>query len=540
LLVGDNWKGEPRYLCESDYLSGDDKDNAHDFIFEEITQNPVEVLPTNAVLVGIEVTVRARTKLRAGAADTDDLVQRCYFSSVELRNGKEINSDNRGSDRISPRIPVDTEWTDVTVGDHRDLWDEFEDLAAFKLTPKIEIDMLTHWFDKKTLKSAHDHDDTDARCQVAGAKIRLHYIIQPDNKYQKLVIDGHETESASWWYFNPRDADGMGQGDLAPTNNWMAINFDPKDMHGWAEGKGPFGYGEEMVEENTRISSARLSAFFRTTFDFNGDLQNVSSVKITALIDDGAVVYLNGQPLWWYNFELEKFGLPKPEETATRLVFHEERQKTSIIPGHLLLVKGKNVLAAEVHQVHVDSSDLLFDFELTAVINKEIDESVLPPQTGNSVDRTNAPATPAAADGTGSVAATSRAATSKSGDVTAAPADTTSVLTTVVLAGAIIGLLLFFLYLAWQRFKGRRRAAASSRGSLSFAQYVPEDVQLEAEEREAPTKMTAMRPTLAATEPELKRPEFASETGAASTTGGGSGLGTVQKKKHAPEDWEDF
>jgi hypothetical protein len=82
-------------------------------------------------------------------------------------------------------------------------------------------------------------------------------------------------------------------------------------------------------------------------------------------------------------------ALPKPDDTASRQVFHEETQKTSFIPGHLLLLKGKNVLAAEVHQVHVDSSDLLFDFELTAVINKKVDDTVLPPQTGGEQQTNN-------------------------------------------------------------------------------------------------------------------------------------------------------
>jgi hypothetical protein len=167
LLRDDNWKSEPRYLCESDYLDGSSKDNAHDFIFQDITENPVEALPSNAVLVGIEVTVRARTKLRTGATDDGDLMQRCYFSSVELRNGKDVNSDNRGSDQVSPRIPVGTDWTDVTFGDHRDLWDEFEDLSAFKLTPKIEVDMLAHWFDKKSLKSVSHPEDKPTLTRAA-------------------------------------------------------------------------------------------------------------------------------------------------------------------------------------------------------------------------------------------------------------------------------------------------------------------------------------------------------------------------------------
>jgi hypothetical protein len=187
LLRDDNWKtNNPRYLCESGYLDGSSDDNTHDFIFQDITPEPVESLPL-ATLVGIEVTVRARTLLRPTGKDDGNLIQRCYFSSVELLNGRDSLSDNRGADQLSPRIAVGTQWSDVTFGDHRDLWDEFEDLAAFKLTPKVEIDMLAHWFDNTTLQSAShpDHKPTDVRCQVAGAKIRLHYVQLGQPSYEQ-------------------------------------------------------------------------------------------------------------------------------------------------------------------------------------------------------------------------------------------------------------------------------------------------------------------------------------------------------------------
>jgi hypothetical protein len=126
----------------------------------------------------------------------------------------------------------------------------------------------------------------------------------------------------------------------------------------------------KSAQEHTRISSRRLSSFFRTSRSTSlCKRADVKALKITALIDDGAVLYLNGQPLWWFNFEIEKYGLPAMEATSIRQVLHEETPKTAILPGSLLLLDGVNVLAAEVHQVHKDSSDLLFDLELAAVIS---------------------------------------------------------------------------------------------------------------------------------------------------------------------------
>jgi hypothetical protein len=81
------------------------------------------------------------------------------------------------------------------------------------------------------------------------------------------------------------------------------------------------------------------------------------------LRDDGAVVYLNGTELF------RSPNMPVAPAPITYLTIAEPTQDgentidTAILPADALLA-GTNVVAVEMHQTQVNSSDVSFDFEL--------------------------------------------------------------------------------------------------------------------------------------------------------------------------------
>lgn len=84
--------------------------------------------------------------------------------------------------------------------------------------------------------------------------------------------------------------------------------------------------------------------------------------ELTAMLirDDGAVIYLNGQ-------EVYRVNLPDGEiayNTTASSAVGDERNEEKFTIDPALLVNGKNVIAAEVHQDRGASSDLFFEFEL--------------------------------------------------------------------------------------------------------------------------------------------------------------------------------
>src|SRR5207247_1362085 len=88
----------------------------------------------------------------------------------------------------------------------------------------------------------------------------------------------------------------------------------------------------------------------------------LTSLNLDLLRDDGAVLYLNGT-------EIRRDNMPGDAITFGTLASSviggadEQTYFPSVVPANLL-VRGRNVLAVEIHQANVTSSDISFDLEL--------------------------------------------------------------------------------------------------------------------------------------------------------------------------------
>lgn len=170
---------------------------------------------------------------------------------------------------------------------------------------------------------------------------------------------------ADWRYFD-RGSEPVAAGQLT----WRDPGYPDAT---WAHGPAILGFpsaGANPVATPTRrrVGGSRsaqvITTYFRHTFTL-GSTEEVETLVLDILRDDGAVVYLNGVevPEWRENmppgtavygtFAVSGAGDPEQSTYFTR----------SANVAHLLRV-GTNTVAVEVHQSNATSSDLYFDLAL--------------------------------------------------------------------------------------------------------------------------------------------------------------------------------
>jgi hypothetical protein len=140
---------------------------------------------------------------------------------------------------------------------------------------------------------------------------------------------------AVWRYDQTSNYDGV---------NWMLPDFDDS---AWPTGQGVFGtatLGGEPVR--TTISLGPNTYYFRTRFVLPSNM-SFTTVQLGHYIDDGAVIYVNGEEVYRYNMS------PGPVFYSTSSTVNNAGVPSEIVVANFPLtdaVPGTNVLAVEVHQ----------------------------------------------------------------------------------------------------------------------------------------------------------------------------------------------
>ena len=140
------------------------------------------------------------------------------------------------------------------------------------------------------------------------------------------------------------------KGTTAPPANWNERDFDDSS---WLQGPTGIGYGDG--DDATVLSDMQgtyLSVFMRYTFTVD-EPRAVTALEFTAIYDDGFAAYLNGT-------EIARENLPENATYDTAAPDGAEPVPFSKDLGSFLpeLVAGDNVLAIQVHNVSLNSSDL--------------------------------------------------------------------------------------------------------------------------------------------------------------------------------------
>jgi hypothetical protein len=142
--------------------------------------------------------------------------------------------------------------------------------------------------------------------------------------------------------------------DPGPT--WATPGFNDS---AWMSGPGQLGFGDG--DEATLLQRGIVTAYFRHGFSV-ADVAAVSNLTARVLRDDGVAVYLNGVEVFRNNLPPG----PLNYNTLATIAAPDENAYLEVSIASTLLVAGQNVIAAEVHQVNLTSSDLGFDLELRA------------------------------------------------------------------------------------------------------------------------------------------------------------------------------
>ena len=143
------------------------------------------------------------------------------------------------------------------------------------------------------------------------------------------------------------------------------------DDAAWASGVAPLGYGPLANYVTTTIGfggdsqNKHITTWFRRAFHVE-DPSLVDSLDLRLWIDDGAVVYLNGAEVARENLPAGAIGA----ETRTLTYVGSWPSWTSHAVPSSALVAGKNTLAVRLHQHAQTSSDLAFELELAAVVER--------------------------------------------------------------------------------------------------------------------------------------------------------------------------
>ncbi len=153
----------------------------------------------------------------------------------------------------------------------------------------------------------------------------------------------------SWKYLD----DGSDQGTA-----WTGTGFNDTS---WASGNAELGFGDG--DETTTVADVnQVTTYFRKTFTVSAGDAAKSKLHLRAVIDDGAVVYINGTKVWMFNMPVTYDYLTVAEgDLGTSL---ETRWWTYELEN--ILVTGSNTIAVEIHQENATSSDISFDFAMSA------------------------------------------------------------------------------------------------------------------------------------------------------------------------------
>jgi hypothetical protein len=162
-----------------------------------------------------------------------------------------------------------------------------------------------------------------------------------------------------WTYLD----DGVPQGP-----EWRDSFYDDSQ---WNAGYGELGYGDgdeaTVVNFGPDANTKYITTYFRHGFEV-ANPTSLQSLTLGLRRDDGAVVYLNGNEVFRSGMEEdveilhETLARDTAGEAGEFILFNKQ------VPPSLL-VSGQNVIAVEVHQAALTSSDLSFDLLLRANVS---------------------------------------------------------------------------------------------------------------------------------------------------------------------------
>lgn len=169
--------------------------------------------------------------------------------------------------------------------------------------------------------------------------------------------------------------------------NWQTLAFNDSS---WAQGNAELGYGDNdettVVSFGSNPNNTHITTYFRKTINVTNP-SLFTTLNLEILRDDGAVVYINGTEVARSNMPSGTVSFQTLASSA--ISWPNENSWHSYTLSPLFLIPGNNVIAVEIHQSDVTSSDISFNLKLDAIQSAQsinIDRgSYLQKATPNSV-----------------------------------------------------------------------------------------------------------------------------------------------------------
>ena len=144
-----------------------------------------------------------------------------------------------------------------------------------------------------------------------------------------------------------------------------AWRFEGYDDDAWGEGPSELGFGD--ASNVTQLTNRmQMSVYFRHTFEVDR-LEADAPLSLRMKRDDGVIIYLNGVELVRNNMHPGEVHFGMPASNLANMITEAEWGPVTLPLAGEILKEGTNTLAASVHQLHPNSSDIRFDFDLNYV-----------------------------------------------------------------------------------------------------------------------------------------------------------------------------
>jgi glucose/arabinose dehydrogenase len=158
---------------------------------------------------------------------------------------------------------------------------------------------------------------------------------------------------SSWKYLD----NGTDQGV-----NWRSPSFNDS---GWKTGNAELGYGDggeaTVVSYGSSSTNKFITTYFRKKFNVSS-ASGITTLELSLLRDDGAVVYLNGTEVFRSN--MPSGNIYYNTLAPTYIDGAAESQFVVATISSAALVEGENTIAVEIHQQSITSSDISFNLKL--------------------------------------------------------------------------------------------------------------------------------------------------------------------------------
>ncbi|MBI1391052.1 MAG: hypothetical protein GC154_21710 [bacterium] len=148
---------------------------------------------------------------------------------------------------------------------------------------------------------------------------------------------------------------------------WREPGYDD-DL--WPWGRGALGVESSALPQTIRttLNLGQPTYYFRATFFLNAsEIAQTQRARLYAMVDDGAIVYINGQEAYRVNMP---DGPVNFNTYANNTVGNAEISEPIDLPKEFFH-EGSNVIAVEVHQTNANSSDIVMGLAIEAITEEE-------------------------------------------------------------------------------------------------------------------------------------------------------------------------